>query len=118
MPFIRCVYSGDNTKRLELGQELSKRVASGLGKPESVTFVQVEVSDGLLFGGSNAPCAMVHIEAIGEYTLGSFVGQISAAIEAVTGIPNSRIFLTFTTVAAEEWGFQGKTIADIWKDKS
>ena len=115
MPFIRCVYSGDASVKSALMQELSKSVANGLSKPEAVTFVQVECSEGLLFGGSSDPCAMVHVEAIGDYTLGSFVELISSAVESITGIPSSRIFLTFKSVAAEEWGFRGKTIAELYK---
>ena len=114
MPFCKCEYSGpalDDSARANLMKELSSTTAGSFGKPEGVMFVQLEHSPNLMFGGSVDPCAFVHIEGIG----GSFddvCGPVAEVVAQHTQVPGARIFMNFRCVEAENWGLDGKTIAE------
>ena len=108
MPFIRCVYSGNNDVKDAIGIALSKAVADALGKPESYVCVDVTQSECLYFGGSKDPCAMIQIESIGGSSKEA-ISSATTAVAEVAGIPSDRIFVTFTSIEGKNWGMAGNT---------
>jgi phenylpyruvate tautomerase len=105
------VVMGD--KKKEFLASASKAVAGGLGKPES--YVAVSVSDGLsmLFGGSDAPCALACCYSLGSINQANnkaVTAKITALLSEF-GIPSNRIYINFFDVPAQNIGYGGATFA-------
>ncbi|KAL7672424.1 hypothetical protein ACOME3_007309 [Neoechinorhynchus agilis] len=90
---------------------LSKAVATLTGKPESYVAVILIKSDGMSFGGTEAPCAMMKLESIG-----AIKGQQSKLASALTetaskflNISARRIYINFEDVPASNWALNGST---------
>eukprot|EP01041_Mallomonas_annulata_P002815 gene2815-5537_t len=108
MPFVKCTYSGDVTKKSDLARALSAAVATCLKKPEAYVCMQVEHSDSLLFGGSADPAAMIHIEAIGG-SCGDVAETLTKIVTDITDIPAARIFVNFISFQPSMWAMNGST---------
>jgi phenylpyruvate tautomerase PptA (4-oxalocrotonate tautomerase family) len=76
MPFVKCIYSGDEGVKNELCRALSKAVAAALGKPEAYVCVHVECSDSIMFAGTLDPCSFIAVHCMGG-SLVSVVGPLT-----------------------------------------
>jgi len=96
-----------------LQRDLSATAAKLLGKPESYVMTYMMRGSRLTFGGSFEPSCLVEIKSIGGLG-GDAPAKISAAVctllHEALGVPKNRIFLVFTDVPANLWGFDGATI--------
>eukprot|EP00316_Scyphosphaera_apsteinii_P022209 CAMPEP_0119344800 /NCGR_PEP_ID=MMETSP1333-20130426/107156_1 /TAXON_ID=418940 /ORGANISM="Scyphosphaera apsteinii, Strain RCC1455" /LENGTH=154 /DNA_ID=CAMNT_0007357249 /DNA_START=2141 /DNA_END=2602 /DNA_ORIENTATION=- len=82
-------------------------IASSLKKPEA--YVAVAVSDGvsMLFGGSDAPCAVGCVYSLGSINQANN-GALTAALSdllADFGIPSNRIYLNFFDIERANCGW-------------
>ena len=98
-------------KKDELVGQLSKALAEITRKPEQ--YVMVTLDDAaILMAGKAGPAAFVDVRGIGGLT-GDVNQQVSkricALLEKAIGIPPDRVYLTFTDVAASNWGWNSKT---------
>ncbi|CAN0063894.1 unnamed protein product [Heterosigma akashiwo] len=114
MPFARVLIGGANLtseKKVELASAISGVLASVIGKPESYCAVNVECSDGLVFGGSADPAAIVNVESIGfgsrDAIKGEVCEQISSAISSAAGVDEGRIYVNFSSFSHDSWGMGG-----------
>lgn len=108
MPFVRCVFSGDEAKKGEIAKALSSHTSIALKKPEQYVCVHVEYTECLLFGGSSDPCCFIQIESIGG-SLSDLVGPLTAVMADVAGIPSNRVFMNFTNMSRDCFALDGST---------
>lgn len=100
-----------NQQRYDLLAPLSKIVAECIGKPER--YVMVVVSEAaMLMGGAEGPAAYADIRSIGG--LNNAVNrklseQISILLQQQLGISPDRVYLGFTNVSVENWGWDSGT---------
>ena len=113
MPLLRLQTSVSLTdeKRQELLASLSKIVAESIGKPEQYVMVTVETG-AMLMSGKPGAAAFADIRSIGGLNGGvnsAIAQQLCALLEQALGIAPARVYLNFTNVAAENWGWRGNT---------
>ena len=100
-----------NQQRYDLLAPLSQIVAECIGKPER--YVMITVTDAaMLMGGSEGPAAYADIRSIGG--LSSAVNRklserVCALLNERLSIPPDRVYLGFTSVSAENWGWNSGT---------
>ena len=113
MPLLKLettVVLSDEQKKALLAS-LSKIVAGTIGKPEQ--YVMVVISSAvILMSGKPADAAFVDIRSIGGLNdnvnrqLSQKVGNL---LSESLGVPLDRVYLNFTDVAADNWGWNGDT---------
>jgi phenylpyruvate tautomerase PptA (4-oxalocrotonate tautomerase family) len=108
MPFVNIMYSGDAAgiaKKDKIAQLLSKAVAKALDKEEEYVMLRVtalpEAGD-LYLGGSNEAAAIVTVQSIGG-SCKDVCGPITELLVALLGMPDDRIYITFSAFSAKEW---------------
>ena len=100
-----------NQQRYDLLAPLSQIVAECIGKSER--YVMITISDAaMLMGGSEGPAAYADIRSIGG--LSSAVNRklserVCALLKERLSIPPDRVYLGFTSVSAENWGWNSGT---------
>ena len=99
-------------KRNTLLPALSKIVAETIGKPEGYVMVTIN-SSAILISAKSGDAAFVDVRSIGG--LSREVNQqlskkISTLLTESLGIVQDRVFLNFTDIHAENWGWKGSTI--------
>ena len=90
---------------------LSKAVASAIGKPEQYVMVTVSQSAMLMSGKADA-AAFVDIRSIGglnNETNRKLSQQICKLLKDSLEIAPDRVYLNFTDLEAENWGWNGST---------
>jgi phenylpyruvate tautomerase PptA (4-oxalocrotonate tautomerase family) len=113
MPLLKLETTAglSDDKRKALLASLSKIVAETIGKPED--YVMVTVSQAaILMSGKPGEAAFVDLRSIGG--LSSEVNRqlsqkLCRLLHESLGVPESRIYLNFTEVAASNWGWKGAT---------
>eukprot|EP00448_Togula_jolla_P040270 CAMPEP_0170629914 /NCGR_PEP_ID=MMETSP0224-20130122/33643_1 /TAXON_ID=285029 /ORGANISM="Togula jolla, Strain CCCM 725" /LENGTH=120 /DNA_ID=CAMNT_0010957781 /DNA_START=92 /DNA_END=451 /DNA_ORIENTATION=+ len=100
-------------KKMEFMKAASKAVAKCLSKPESYVAVSVQDGQDLLFGGSEAPCALCKVLSIGSINLENnrSLTQEVSALMSLFNVPPDRIYVNFFDLPRENVGFNGKTFA-------
>ncbi len=113
MPLVMCRFNieQDAASARALLQEISKSCCEVTGKPESYMMVSRDTGD-LLFAGNDKPAAYLDIRGIA--VLNKPMNQKLSAtlcglIHERLGIDPQRIYITFTDVAASDWGWNGTT---------
>mmetsp|Transcript_547 Transcript_547/g.1390 ORF Transcript_547/g.1390 Transcript_547/m.1390 type:complete len:117 (+) Transcript_547:124-474(+) len=115
MPFIRVTtnVSVDSDQKKALGKALVAKASEGLGKPQELFMCDVVYSESLLFAATDDPTAMVEIQVIGgelTQTMSPFFDTLCEHLKLET----NRIFINYCTYEATQWGFMGKTVAEIF----
>jgi phenylpyruvate tautomerase len=113
MPLLKlettAVLSDD--KRKLLLAALSKIVAETIGKPEEYVMVTVSPA-AMLMSGKPGEAAFVDVRSIGGLS-GDVRRKLSQKIcnllNDSLAVPQNRIYLNFTDVAAGNWGWNGNT---------
>jgi phenylpyruvate tautomerase PptA (4-oxalocrotonate tautomerase family) len=111
MPFIRLTTTAAPEKLQALLPTLSKIAAQAIGKPEQYVMAAAH-TQAMLMSGKPGPAALVEVRSIGG--LGPDVNQqiarkVCDLLEQALAIPPERVFLNFTDVAPENWGWRGET---------
>lgn len=90
---------------------LSQILVEGIGKPERYVMVTVGAA-AIRMAGAEGPAAHVEIRSIGGLN-GSANRKLSerlcTLLQERLGIPPDRVYLNFTNVSAENWGWNGGT---------
>lgn len=100
-----------NQQRYDLLAPLSQIVAECLGKPERYVMVSVSTL-ALLMDGYDAPAAYADLRSIGGLSQAvnrKLSERICALLKERLNIPPERVYLVFTSVSAENWGWNGGT---------
>lgn len=90
---------------------LSRITAETIGKPERYVMVSAETCS-MLMSGENAPAAFVDLSSIGGLN-GEVPRKLTELIcdllHERLGIVSDRIYVRFTDVSADRWGWNGST---------
>ncbi|MEY3297810.1 MAG: hypothetical protein RLZZ597_1070 [Cyanobacteriota bacterium] len=114
MPLIKVqtsVSSPDKAQVESLLKDLSARLASHLGKPESYVMTAFTADVPMTFGGTTDPVCYIEIKSIG--TMGSKTKAMSqdfcAQVESALGVPKNRVYIEFADATGAMWGWNGGT---------
>ena len=113
MPLIKITSSVEvpADKRETFLAAVSKAVATATGKPERYMMVVLETGS-VLFDAKAVPGAYADVRAIGGLTPevnAKISAQVCALLKQWLNISGECVYLTFTEVAATNWGHNGKT---------
>ena len=114
MPLVKLAVSipvADNQREVLLSA-ISKAVAEVTGKPERYMMVVLE-SAAVMLAGQSGPGAYADVRAIGGLTPetnGRLSKEICRVLDQRLGIPSDHVYITYTEVAATNWGHNGKTL--------
>jgi phenylpyruvate tautomerase len=113
MPLLKLettvVLSDD--KRKALLAALSQIVAETIGKPEEYVMVTLRPA-AMLMSGKPGEAAFVDLRSIGGLNgdvCRKLSQKISRLLSDVLAVPQNRIYLNFTEVEADNWGWNGNT---------
>ena len=98
-------------KRKALLTSLSKAVAETMGKPEQYVMVAIGQA-AMLMSGNPGAAAFVDIRGIGGLTNDvnrRLSREVCKLLNDSLGVPENRVYLNFTDVAADNWGWNGST---------
>lgn len=90
---------------------LSKLLAGTIGKPEQYVMITMSQS-AMLMSGKAGEAAFVDIRSIGGLngeTNRKLSQQICKLLKDSLGIAPDRVYLNFTELGAEDWGWNGST---------
>jgi phenylpyruvate tautomerase PptA (4-oxalocrotonate tautomerase family) len=114
MPLIKVqtsIPSPDKSTVESMLKDLSSRLATHLGKPESYVMTAFEADVPMTFAGSTDPVCYVEIKSVG--TMGAKTKAMSAdfcsKIESALGVPQNRTYIEFADAPGAMWGWNGKT---------
>lgn len=116
MPLIKLQMSPAFSEVIknELCLKLSKICAECLSKPEAVVASLVEDDAIIAFGGEMQSGAYVEVKSIGglnNEVNTAMSKAICECIEEATEIPGARIYINFSDIPRDSWGWQSKTFA-------
>lgn len=113
MPLLTLQTSArlSNQQRHDLLAPLSKIVSECIGKPER--YVMVIVSEqAMMMAGDESPAAFADIRGIGGLNNAinrKLSERVCALLQQQLGISPDRVYLGFTNVNAENWGWDSGT---------
>ena len=93
-------------------RDLSRELATRLGKPERYVMTSLQGDLVMTFGAEADPCAYVEIKSIGALD-GDRPRRLSAMVSELLArhlaLPPERIYIGFEDVAPRLWGWNGGT---------
>ena len=113
MPALKIQTNVDvpEKKRKPILRGASALTAELLGKPEAYVLVTLEHVPDMLFAEDSSAVAYLELKGIG--LPGDRTQEISAAlcgfVEEQLGVPQTRIYIEFSDVARNMWGWNGDT---------
>lgn len=114
MPLLKLQLSASlsEEKNQALLAAASKTIATAIGKPEQYVMVSLETEIPIMMAGKPGDAAFADVRSIGGLN-GNVNKQISQkladVLQEITGITSERVYLNFTSVTAENWGWRGGT---------
>jgi len=110
MPYLNIVTNQEAKDEASLLKAASETVAKATGKPESYVMVALEQKAGMLFGGSDAPTAILDIRSLGlPGDRKAFSDALCTMITQQLGIDGSRIYISMTDSERHNWGWDHST---------
>lgn len=111
MPFLKITTNSPVQSKNKVTQACSEFVSALLGKSEK--FVMIEISDQnvMSFGGGTEPLAYIELKSIGlpiEKTK-ELSSKMCDFISEIFNIEKSRIYIEFSNVERNMWGWNGRT---------
>ncbi|XP_044762731.1 macrophage migration inhibitory factor homolog [Coccinella septempunctata] len=118
MPYLRIETNIPSDKiPKDLPSKLCNIVASSLGKPIGYCVATIVGDVNMSWGGTNEPAAQATLMSIGALGRNENKKHSKAIFEAVgkeLGVPNDRMYITFSNVKSEDVGYNGTTFHDIF----
>lgn len=113
MPLLKLQTSASlsEDKQQKLLTTLSKIVSESIGKPERYVMVTVQTS-AMMMSGKYADAAFADIRSIGglnKEVNRQLSQKLCGLLNETLGIGADRIYLNFTDVSANHWGWNGDT---------
>lgn len=113
MPFllIKTNINLDKSVANELMNYASKVVSKAIGKPESYVMVNVCSGENLIFGAKITPTVYMEMKSVGLPTSQiPFISQtLTKMIEDKIKVPGNRVYIEFSSVPGNLWGYNGGT---------
>ncbi len=113
MPLIKLqlTESVEGARAEPLLKAVSHMLAVETGKPEAYVMATIERADSL-FGGTGGPAAFADVRGIGGFNRKVNTGvtkALCALLKDHLGIPPDRVYVTFSDIPAENWGWNNRT---------
>ena len=108
MPFINISTSAKIQDKKKLLEDISTLVSSLTNKSKRFVMAKLEDESKLLFDGQG-PCCFLEIKSIGSLNPSEMTKPICSFVYENIGIPIDKIYICFEDVAAEMWGWNGRT---------
>lgn len=111
MPYVRITTNQTPTDPAALIAEASCLIASETGKPEAYVMVILDAQAAISFAASTNPAAFFDVRGIGlsTKTARGLAARLCDLAKTRLGIAQDRVFLNFTDVPADRWGYNGAT---------
>lgn len=111
MPHLRITSNQIPDDADALLAEASLILARETGKPEAYVMVTLDAPAAMVFAGSSEPAAFFDARGIGlaPDTASRLSKRLSDLAQARFAVSPGRVFLNFTDVPANRWGFNGET---------
>ncbi len=113
MPLLKietsAALSGETTEKVLA--EASRIVARILQKPEQYMMVSLSPA-AMLFSAQEGPAAFCDLRSIGVLSperCATLSAELCAFLSTSLGVDPARVYLNFTEVEAERWGWNGTT---------
>ena len=112
MPLIKITVNVDlpENQQQALLAALSRTLAEVTHKPEGYCMVTCTRA-AVLFAGRPGPAVFVDVRGIGGLSREvnqQLTEQLGAQLKKALGVPSDRMYITFTDVPADHWGWNGK----------
>ncbi|HHP7246212.1 MAG TPA: phenylpyruvate tautomerase MIF-related protein [Elainellaceae cyanobacterium] len=115
MPLIKVQSSVSATDKSDIDamlKQLSARLASHLGKPESYVMTAFEPNVPMTFGGTTDPTCYIEIKSVGTMSptqTKAMSEEFCDAINQALGIAPNRTYIEFADAKGSMWGWNGST---------
>ena len=109
MPSINLKTSLKLEEKNELLKAISSELSSLTGKPENYVMTSIDDGVAMTFSGTSDPCCYVEIKSIGSLNPSKMSEIFCQIISTQIGIPSERIYIEFSDVPANLWGWDGRT---------
>lgn len=113
MPYLKITtnHSLPAEARSVLLARASTTLAQHLNKPERYVMVEASGGAALRFGGNDAPAAYVELKSIGLDSAQTkpLSKAISELLHEELGLAPERIYIEFTNITGNWWGWNGST---------
>lgn len=113
MPYLKVNtnVSVSNEDSALLLTELSRLMATQIGKPESYVMVEIEGSRAMSFAGSTDPLAYLECKSIGlpQDKTKTLSAALCQKLQESLSIPSGRIYIEFADAKAAYWGWNNST---------
>ena len=108
MPYIDISISSKVEDKKKLLNEISILISSLTNK--SKRFVMAKIDDNCeIYFDDQEPCCFIEIKSIGSFNPSDMVKPISDFVYQKMGIPIDKIYISFETVSASMWAWNGRT---------
>eukprot|EP00536_Pseudo-nitzschia_multiseries_P014749 jgi/Psemu1/262397/estExt_Genewise1Plus.C_7630015 len=100
-------------KKLEVMKKASKAICEVTGKPEAYIGVSITDNASVIFGGSDAPCALGNLYSIGAISKENN-GQMQSKITDILsefGLEENRMYINYWDMPRENVGWSRRTFA-------
>ena len=109
MPYValHTNYPVSDQRKPKLLKYLSKLIQDELGKPESTVMISILQPEAMIFAGDERMAAFVEVKGINldPNHNTKLCGVICNAIEQEIGIPSDRIYINFSNIPGNMWGW-------------
>lgn len=113
MPYLKIQINQDfdEEKKAEIVDNVSKLVATELGKPESYVMVALETATKMVFGGTNEPTIFMELKSIGlpESKTSDLSESLCDFAEQYFNVKKERVYIEFANAVGSMWGWNGRT---------
>lgn len=113
MPLIKLQTSIplSDEKKEELLASMSKIIAESIGKPEQYVMAAIEAGS-IMMSGKQGDAAFADVRSIGglNNNVNNKISQkLCSLLDESFGIPANRVYINFTDVSADNWGWNSNT---------
>ncbi|GAB4295333.1 MAG: hypothetical protein Kow0083_08260 [Methylophaga sp.] len=110
MPYLHIRTNQKVTDEASLLKVASQTVSKASGKPETYVMVTVDQQKPMLFGGTDAPTAILDYRSLGlPSNRQAFSDALCSMINEQLGIDGSRIYISMTDSERQNWGWNHST---------
>ncbi len=112
MPLFKIFSNVDHPDRKAFVKKATAEIAKILEKDQKWVMVVFAPNLDLVFSASDEPAIYAELKSIGlpKEKIGIIAGKIMQFLEIETGVSQLRIFIEFTDVQRDMWGWNGNTI--------
>lgn len=110
MPYLNITTNQEVKDKSSFIKHASETVSKASGKPESYVMIVLNDNANMLFGGSEAPTAMLDYRALGlPGDRQAFSDTLCSLISDNLNVEGGRIYISMTDSERQNWGWNHST---------